>query len=97
MIFRDKTNPYIEKQKAIFGLSGDVYVVNHQMESLESHKKLIPNSKATTIDYTEKEYIQFIEQQAIELERERERLSQFGEINLKEENQENESVGEPNE
>ena len=55
MIVRDKTNLKIEKIKSKFGLSGDVYLIDSYIESLASHKKLIPESKAETIEQAEYE------------------------------------------
>lgn len=67
MIFKDKTNPYIEKLKTFYGLSGDVYKINNQIESLESHKKLFPQSKATNIEQAEREFIVFKKKEQQEL------------------------------
>ena len=60
MIIKDKTNPNIERHKQRLGLTGDVYIVNDLfIESLESHKVLIPTSTATTIEEAEQERIQY--------------------------------------
>ena len=51
MIIKDGTNANIEKHKQKLGLTGDVYLVNdHFMESLASHRRLFPDSTATTIE-----------------------------------------------
>jgi len=62
MIIKDKTNLKVEKDKAVFGITGDVYLVNHCMESLESHKLYMQQngeiSNATTIEEAEQERIE---------------------------------------
>lgn len=62
MIYQDGTNSKIEETKRIFKITGDVYVVGagNYMESLESHKRLFPQSTATTIEEAEKERIALI-------------------------------------
>ena len=55
MIIRNNTDPKIEGYKRKMGLTGDVYMVGHFIESLESHKRLIPQSTATTIEEAEEE------------------------------------------
>lgn len=68
MIIRDKTDEIIERRKTRLGLSGDVYIWNgHFIESLDSHKVLIPNSTAQTIEEA------YDERVAYEEERERRR------------------------
>jgi len=65
MIFRDGENQRIEEIKEKRGISGDVYVYeDHFMESLVSHKRLVPNSTATTIEEAEAERIIFEEELA---------------------------------
>ena len=61
MIFEDKTNAKIESYKARLGLTGDVYVIGNQIESLESHKRLIPNSIAADIQTAMQERIAYNE------------------------------------
>lgn len=70
MIIKDGTNSNIEQHKQKLGVSGDVYLVNgHLMESLASHRKLFPDSTATTIEEAEAERIAFEqEQERIRLE-----------------------------
>jgi hypothetical protein len=70
MIIKNGTNQKIEKLKERLGLTGDVYVYNnHFIESLESHKKLIPNSKATDINEAFVERVQYeIEQEKLRAE-----------------------------
>ena len=64
MIIKNNTNGRIELQKSKAGLTGDVYLVNdHLLESLESHKRLFPNSTATTIEEAEAERIAYEEEQ----------------------------------
>lgn len=52
MVIKTDTNySGIERMKKRLGLTGDVYVYNNYfIENLESHKKLIPESTATTIE-----------------------------------------------
>ena len=60
MIIRDGTNPKVERQKEILGLTGDVYIddANH-IESLHSHQRLLTSygypTTATTIEEAEAE------------------------------------------
>lgn len=70
MIIKDGTNSNIEQHKQKLGVTGDVYLVNgHLMESLASHRKLFPDSTATTIEEAEAERIAFEqEQERIRLE-----------------------------
>lgn len=71
MIIKNGTNANIEKHKQKLGLTGDVYLINdHFMESLESHRRLFPDSTATTIEDAMTERI------AYEQEQERIRLEQ---------------------
>lgn len=71
MIIKNGTNANIEKHKQKLGLTGDVYLVNdHLMESLASHRRLFPDSTATTIEDAMTERI------AYEQEQERIRLEQ---------------------
>lgn len=66
MIIKNGDNEKIEKLKQRAGLTGDVYLYNeHFMESLESHKKLYPNSKATNI---EEAYIERVEYENAKLQ-----------------------------
>ena len=71
MIVKDETNENIERHKQKLGLTGDVYLLGVQIESLESHKRLIPTSTVTTIEEAEVERIAYEE----ELKREREELA----------------------
>lgn len=71
MIIKNGTNANVEKHKQKLGLTGDVYLVNdHFIESLESHRRLFPDSTATTIEDAMAERI------AYEQEQERIRLEQ---------------------
>ena len=71
MIIRDGENSQIERLKSKAGIIGDVYLINeHLMESLSSHKKLITNSTATTIEEAEEERIAYEEELQIRLEEE---------------------------
>ena len=64
MVIQDKTNEQIERHKAKLGLTGDVYLVNgHLLESLESHKRLFPESNAKTIFEAETERVAYEEEQ----------------------------------
>ena len=76
MVIRNGTDPKIEQFKQKLGLKGDVYVVNeHLIESLESHRVLVPNSTATTIEEAELERIAYEEEQRL-LREEQARLQQ---------------------
>jgi len=56
MIIANGTNEQIERLKERAGIFGDVYLINdHLMESLASHKRLFPDSTATTIQEAEAE------------------------------------------
>lgn len=70
MIIKTGTNSNIEQHKQKLGVTGDVYLVNgHLMESLASHRRLFPDSTATTIEQAEAERIAFEqEQERIRLE-----------------------------
>ncbi len=61
MIVKNRTDLKVEDHKQQLGLTGDVYVVGHFIENLESHKRLIPGSKATTIEEAEQERLEFIQ------------------------------------
>jgi hypothetical protein len=83
MIIRDRTNPKVERQKEILGLTGDVYIddANH-IESLYSHQRLLTSygypTTATTIEEAE------AERPAFEAEMERRREKQQEEAVLRE-------------
>ena len=63
MIIRDKTDEVIERRKTRLGISGDVYIWNgHFIESLDSHKVLIPDSTAQTIEEAYDERVAFEEE-----------------------------------
>ena len=65
MIYKDKTNPDIERMKQQLNLTGDVYIYNeHFIESLESHKNLIHDSTALTIEQAYEERVQWEQEQA---------------------------------
>lgn len=55
MIIREKSNFKIEKIKQKLGLVGDVYIIANLIESLDSHKIIVPNSVAETIEQAEEE------------------------------------------
>lgn len=62
MIYKDGTDETIERLKERLNLMGDVYLVGQNyIENLESHKKLITNSTATTIEEAEQERLAYIE------------------------------------
>jgi len=64
MVIQNQTNEAIERHKAKLGLTGDVYLVNgHLLESLESHKRLFPESNAKTIFEAEAERVAYEEEQ----------------------------------
>lgn len=62
MIYKDGENAKIEELKSKFStpLTGDVYVVENFIESLETHKIFYPESTATTIEEAEAERIALI-------------------------------------
>lgn len=66
MIIKENTNLKIEEVKAKLKLTGDVYLYKeHFIESLESHKKLIPTSTAQTIEEAYQERVNWeLEQEA---------------------------------
>ncbi len=69
MIIKDGTNAKIESLKERLGLTGDVYLVGQNyIENLESHKRLLPDSIATTIEEAEAERLEYMraEQERIE-------------------------------
>ena len=62
MIIKDGTNEKIESLKDRLGLTGDVYLVGQNyIENLESHKRLLPDSTAETIEEAEQERLAFME------------------------------------
>lgn len=64
MIVLDKTDSVMERRKQRLGLSGDVYIFGgHFIESLGSHKVLIPNSTAQTIEEAFDERVAYEEEQ----------------------------------
>lgn len=80
MIVKNNTDAKVERRKAWLNLTGDVYIVDDvYMESLESHKKLIPNSTAETIEQAERERIQYQAEQAELLRKVQEQNSHSGE------------------
>lgn len=77
MIIKNGTDTKIEETKARLGLSGDVYIYNdHYIESLESHKTLIPTSTATTIEDAEEERVQYEAEKTARMEAERRRAEE---------------------
>ena len=65
MIIKENTDNKIERMKRNLNLTGDVYLYNeHFIESLESHKNLIENSTATTIEEAYQERVQWEEERA---------------------------------
>lgn len=77
----------IERLKKKIGLSGDVYIYkNHYIENLATHKKLITESTAITIEQAYEERILWeAEQKRLKLEREAqyrlEHPNEFVEVN----------------
>jgi len=68
MIVKSGTNLKVEIYKKKLNLTGDVYIVNdHLIANLASHKALIPDSTATTIEEAEAERITY--EAALEAER----------------------------
>lgn len=81
MIIKNNTHPKIEGYKRKMGLTGDVYMVGHFIESLESHKRLIPQSTASTIEEAAEERVLYEE----ELERQKALAAQSSEEEPREE------------
>lgn len=96
MIITNGANEQIERLKARAGIAGDVYLVReHLMESLVSHKRLFPDSQATTIQEAEQERIAYEEEQDAIREAERLAAQQEAEAQAQpEEEQPNENEGE---
>jgi predicted choloylglycine hydrolase len=68
--------------KSRLGLSGDVYLYNnHFIENLESHKKLILNSKAKDINEAFVERVQYeVEQEKLQAEQAKENQREIEEL-----------------
>ncbi len=56
-VYRNGKNQRVEAFKKELNLRGDVYIVNHVMHSLESHKALFFGSKAKNIVEAYNEYL----------------------------------------
>lgn len=79
MIVKNGTDAKVEQMKKRLNLTGDVYIFEgHFIESLESHKKLLPTSTATTIQeaYTERVAYEF-EQERLRAEAQKENAEEF--------------------
>lgn len=79
MIVKNGTDAKVEQMKKRLNLAGDVYIFEgHFIESLESHKKLLPTSTATTIQeaYTERVAYEF-EQEKQRAEAQKENAKEF--------------------
>lgn len=61
--YGSNTPTKIENHKQAHGLTGDVYVVNHFIANLESHKKFFTDSTATTIEEAAEEMVAYLEEQ----------------------------------
>lgn len=73
MIVKSNTDATIERHKARLGLKGDVYVIDGKyIESLTSHRRLIPNSTAANIKEAEAERIVY----EAELEEQRRKVAE---------------------
>lgn len=98
MIIANGTNQQIERLKERAGISGDVYLINdHLMESLESHKRLFPDSTATTIQEAEAERVAYEIAFAEELARQQEEARLQAEQEAENEEENNEEGEEPTE
>ena len=98
MIIAHGTNQQIERLKERAGISGDVYLLNdHLMESLESHKRLFPDSTATTIQEAETERVAYEIAFAEELARQQEEARLQAEQEAENEEENNEEGEEPTE
>lgn len=86
MIIKDGSDAKIETIKKRLNLTGDVYLFKgHFIENLESHKKLLPDSTATTIQeaYSERVAYEF-EQERLQQEAQKENAEEG--FNIEEEN-----------
>lgn len=63
MVYKPGENLRIEKVKAHFNITGNVYLVGDVMHNLESHKHEFPDSTATNIWEAEREYIAYLEEE----------------------------------
>ena len=66
MIVKENTNPQIEKLKAKAHITGDVYLIGHLLESLESHNKTF-GSHCQTIEEAEQDRLRIIEEEKARL------------------------------
>lgn len=68
MIVKNGTDAVIEERKRRLNLEGDVYIYEgHFIESLESHRLLIPDSVASTIEEAYDERVEYEARRAAEL------------------------------
>ncbi len=56
-VYRNGRNRRVEEFKKTLNLDGDVYIVNHTMHSLKSHRALFFDSEANNIVEAYNEYI----------------------------------------
>lgn len=69
MIIKNGTDAAIEERKRRLNLEGDVYIYKgHFIESLESHRRLVPDSTASTIEEAYDERVKYEARRAAELE-----------------------------
>ena len=79
MIYKDGTNPKIERKKARLGLEGDVYIYSdHYIEDMAGHKRLISNSSATTIEEAYEERVEWEASKTLNLDDALNMLAQLG-------------------
>ena len=68
MIVKNGTDAVIEERKRRLNLEGDVYIYEgHFIESLESHRLLIPDSVASIIEEAYDERVEYEARRAAEL------------------------------
>lgn len=68
MIVKNGTDAGIEERKAAFGLEGDVYIYEgHFIEDMAGHRRLIPESTASTIEEAYQERVEYEARRAAEL------------------------------
>ena len=68
MVIKNGTDAVIEERKRRLNLEGDVYIYEgHFIESLESHRRLIPDSTASTIEEAYDERVEYEARRAEEL------------------------------
>ena len=71
MIIKDKTDPKIEAMKEKAGIKGDVYLIGHLLESVESHNKTF-GTHFRSIAKAEEDRIRILEEERLQAEESKE-------------------------